>query len=239
MPRVTKPAQERRQEIIETAKGLFLKNGFDRTQVSDIAKGMQVAQGLVYHYFKSKAEILYAVVDGLSREQVTAAGEALAGLEGSASSCLSLLLSSMPGLQSSGSLFGDTLTDQGVKAYCGMKMTLSMLPLLLKLIRRGNADGSWLCEYPGETAAFILHGINGLYAPERTDPDGGSNRAALTDILNRLLGLRLRDETGPIPGPVPLPIPEALPRRLPKAQDKGPGSIVSPARREELPECLL
>ncbi len=239
MPRITKPAQERRQEIIETAKGLFFENGFDRTQVSDIAKGMQVAQGLVYHYFKSKAEILYAVIDGLSREQATAAGEALAGFEGSASSCLNLLLSSLPGLQSFGSLFGDTFSDQGIKTYCGMKMTLSMLPLLLKLIQRGNADGSWLCEYPGETAAFILHGVSGILDPAGTAADDKPNHAALTDILNRLLSLRPRDETGIEPSPVPDPIPETLPRRLPKPQDKGPGRKVSPPYREELPECLL
>lgn len=235
MPRVTKPAQERRQEIIETAGGLFIENGFDRTQVSDIAKRMQVAQGLVYHYFRSKAEILYAVIDELSSKQAAAAGEALAGFEGSASSCLSLLLSSLPGLQSSGSLFGDNPGDQGVKAYCRMKTSLSLLPLLLKLIRQGNADGSWLCEYPDETAAFILRGINGLDAPERTDPDAGPYRAALTDILYRLLGLKPRDEAALVHSPVP----EALPGRLPTAPDKGPGRELPPPRREELPECLL
>ena len=237
MPRVTKPLEERRREIIETAGRLFLENGFDKTQISDIAKGMHVAQGLVYHYFKSKAEILYAVADELSREQTAAAEKALSDFEGSALSCLNMLFESRSGIQGCGSLFGDSMDDQGVKAYCSMKMTLSMMPLLLMLIRRGNAEGSWLCEYPGETAAFILHGISGTYDPAGTAQDDGRKREAFSNILYRLLGISHPSEPGP--GPIPGPVPEALPRRLPKAHDKVLNSKVSGPRREELPDCLL
>ena len=231
--------EERRREIIETAGRLFLENGFDKTQVSDIAKGMNIAQGLVYHYFKSKAEILYAVVEELSREQIAATEKALADIEGSALSRLSALLSNLPELQSCGSLLGDGMHDQGVKAYCGTQMALAMLPLLLKLIKQGNADGSWQCEYPGETAAFILHGISGIPDPARTGPDDGQSRQAWTDILLRLLGPKPQEEPAPVPSPVPVPLPEALPRRPAKAYDKGPESKVTGPHGEELPECLL
>ncbi|MDR1639691.1 MAG: hypothetical protein LBT59_08360, partial [Clostridiales bacterium] len=35
MARVSKPVEERKQEIIDTAKALFIENGFDKTQVAE------------------------------------------------------------------------------------------------------------------------------------------------------------------------------------------------------------
>jgi hypothetical protein len=34
-------------------------------------------------------------------------------------------------------------------------MTASKMPLLQSLIEQGNADGSWNCEYPEETAKYL------------------------------------------------------------------------------------
>jgi AcrR family transcriptional regulator len=65
MVRVTKSPDERREELIEIAEKLFIKYGYEETPVSDIVKKARVAQGTFYYYFKSKDEILDAIVDKL------------------------------------------------------------------------------------------------------------------------------------------------------------------------------
>lgn len=61
--RVVKDPQERRQEILEHAIRVFARKGYDKTSISDIAKEMNISQGLCYRYFASKEEIYDAALD--------------------------------------------------------------------------------------------------------------------------------------------------------------------------------
>ena len=52
------PAVDKRRQILDAAIRVFARQGFHSTRVSDIADEAGVAYGLVYHYFKSKDEVL-------------------------------------------------------------------------------------------------------------------------------------------------------------------------------------
>jgi TetR/AcrR family transcriptional regulator, fatty acid metabolism regulator protein len=52
------PAADKRRTILDAAVRVFAKRGFHACRVSDIADEAGVAYGLVYHYFRSKDEIL-------------------------------------------------------------------------------------------------------------------------------------------------------------------------------------
>lgn len=52
------PAVDKRRLILDAAVRVFARQGFHTCRVSDIADEARVAYGLVYHYFKSKDEIL-------------------------------------------------------------------------------------------------------------------------------------------------------------------------------------
>lgn len=60
-PRVVKPADQRRREILEAATQLFRDRGFDVATVQAIAGKAGVATGTVYLYFPSKEAILVAL----------------------------------------------------------------------------------------------------------------------------------------------------------------------------------
>jgi len=49
---------DKRRVILDAAIRVFAREGFHRCRVSDIAREANVAYGLVYHYFRSKDEIL-------------------------------------------------------------------------------------------------------------------------------------------------------------------------------------
>ena len=52
------PPIDKRRQILDAAIRVFARQGFHSTRVADIADEAGVAYGLVYHYFKSKDEVL-------------------------------------------------------------------------------------------------------------------------------------------------------------------------------------
>ena len=52
-----------RGRLLSAAAHLFRDKGFDRTTVRDIAAAVGIQSGSIFHHFKSKEEILYAVME--------------------------------------------------------------------------------------------------------------------------------------------------------------------------------
>lgn len=68
--RISKEPAERKQEIIDTAMRLFYEKGYEKTSISDIAKEMNVAQGLFYRYFPSKEILFDTAIEQYAQLQV-------------------------------------------------------------------------------------------------------------------------------------------------------------------------
>ncbi len=52
---------DRREEIYEKALELFIQEGYDNTPLSRIAKELNLTKAGLYHYFKSKEDLLFAI----------------------------------------------------------------------------------------------------------------------------------------------------------------------------------
>jgi len=63
MARIAQDPQVRIAEILDAAEKLFLVKGYRGTTISDIAKKLGVAQGMLYYYFKSKEEIIESLIN--------------------------------------------------------------------------------------------------------------------------------------------------------------------------------
>ena len=70
-------APDRRSRILEGARAAFLRFGYERTNLADIAAGAGVSRTALYHYFPGKEEVLQAVVDELHATSLSSATEAL------------------------------------------------------------------------------------------------------------------------------------------------------------------
>ena len=90
-------ALDKRRMILDAAIRVLARQGYHGTRVSDIADEAGVAYGLVYHYFKSKDEVLnelfterwsllLAAIEEADRERADAAREARRGRRASSSS---------------------------------------------------------------------------------------------------------------------------------------------------------
>lgn len=82
MPRAAAAPDEgnRRSELIRAAGRLFLEKGYDATTIRDIADAVGMRSGSPFYHFKSKQDMLKAVmVEGL-QSALTAQEAAMAGL---------------------------------------------------------------------------------------------------------------------------------------------------------------
>ena len=67
----------KRERLIDSARALVHEQGVQRTTLAEVAQRADVPAGNVYYYFKTKDDLVGAVVDGYLRQ----ARELLAGLE--------------------------------------------------------------------------------------------------------------------------------------------------------------
>jgi TetR/AcrR family fatty acid metabolism transcriptional regulator len=58
---VAEQTVDRRRELLDAAANVFARKGFHASRVGDIAEEAGVAHGLLYHYFRSKEEVLETI----------------------------------------------------------------------------------------------------------------------------------------------------------------------------------
>jgi TetR/AcrR family transcriptional regulator, cholesterol catabolism regulator len=64
---------DRREQILQTAQKLFAEKGFRETNLNDVAIQLGFRRQAVYHYFRSKDEILYELIDRAGQAIATSA----------------------------------------------------------------------------------------------------------------------------------------------------------------------
>ncbi len=67
---------KRRDAILDAAAHLYAKRGFSGASLADLAKTCRTSKSLIYHYFPSKEDILYATMADHLDALVAAAEEA-------------------------------------------------------------------------------------------------------------------------------------------------------------------
>jgi AcrR family transcriptional regulator len=74
----TKPAEERRADLLQAAESLFVRKGIDATSLDEITTAAGVSKGLFYVYFRSKEEIVAALQEQFSLAMIDRINTAVA-----------------------------------------------------------------------------------------------------------------------------------------------------------------
>jgi TetR/AcrR family transcriptional regulator, transcriptional repressor for nem operon len=93
----TKPAEERRADLLAAGKELFLAQGIAATSLEDITSRAGVSKGLFYLYFRSKDDLLLALQDQFSvelAERIRAATAAVEDWAGKLDACVQAIFDS-------------------------------------------------------------------------------------------------------------------------------------------------
>ena len=160
MSRVTKDPQVRMNEFIDTAEELFNAHGYYETQISDIVKTIGVAQGTFYYYFKSKEDIVEAIVQR-KVEQVVAETEDIVVAKDidsphKMSSIVNTVLASVH--DRFGLIFEYLYSEQNLHILdkLGRQVSVKFAAPLKNVIEEGIEQGCFKVAYPEETVDFIL-----------------------------------------------------------------------------------
>lgn len=160
--RIVKQPDERKSEIIKTAGRLFLQKGVHNTKISKIVETIGVAKGLFYYYFKSKDDVISAVIEHFISELDVV---------------LSNILSSDINYYKKISKFIDTYVqirrmfnknscnnnDNDNFSYILLKKSNNLILSYLKLlISTGISKGLLRLRYPDETVTMLVYGLNEL-----------------------------------------------------------------------------
>jgi len=162
MAKTVKNATERRTEILNAAQQLFFTKGYTNTSVQDILTSVGIAKGTFYYHFKSKLDLLCALIDRM-REQLLAetspivADERLNAAEKMAQFFAAVsdwkverkdfLLDLLQVWNHDNNLVFRHKLEKASAA--------SLEPLLASIIKQGIAEGIFVTDYPDEAAEIL------------------------------------------------------------------------------------
>lgn len=157
--RVVKDAEERRNEILDVAEELFGTKGFDQTSTNDILEKVGIARGTLYYHFKSKEDILDAMIDRMNNQLLTKAAQ-IAGQQ--TIPVLERLSQTIMALNVDTSL-GSEVMEQVHKpqnALMHQKMQEKLLsginPIVTKLVEEGIRQDIFHTDFPAETVEMCM-----------------------------------------------------------------------------------
>ncbi len=192
MVRIVKNPEERRREIIAASRGLFLKQGYENTTMQDVITKLQIAKGTAYHYFKSKGELLEAVVEDMVAEYMDIVETALRECEGNALEKMRVLVTAGRVAPNQTDVMDDLHSPSNMGMHVRLlAVTLTKLaPLYARVISQGCEEGVFRTEHPLESAEILLAGIQfvtdvGCYPWSQQDLDRRSR--AISEVIENQL----------------------------------------------------
>ncbi len=146
------------EKILKVAQKLFLEKGFDQTTIQDIVDGLEgMTRGAVYHHFKSKDEIMEALIHQMFLENnpfdELRHRKDLNGLQ-KLKLAVTMNQSNQDGIQ---------ISEQALPLLQNPRILTGIIesnrkflsPLLLELMQEGIADGSIQTAYAKELSELL------------------------------------------------------------------------------------
>ncbi|HET7010251.1 MAG TPA: TetR/AcrR family transcriptional regulator [Anaerolineales bacterium] len=208
MARIIKPAEHsaKRNEILDAAYRIVVTRGFDEMTIGDLLTELKMSKGAFYHYFRSKSELLEAMITRM-REEAEAVLAPI--VENQRLSALDKLLHWFDAIARWKSVRKGTLLsllriwyddDNALVRQKLRRDTLVwMTPMLCRLVRQGIEEGTFSTRYPDQVA-HVLYGLfydlgdalAGLLLSSETNEASREQAKAMvgayTDALERALG---------------------------------------------------
>lgn len=177
MGRVVKKPLERKAEIVKAARHLFQTKEYDKMTIQDVMNHLGISKGAIYHYFKSKEELLEAVVEDIVNGHLEKMQTLIQETKGTTLQKMQIILEKSNEFAAQSVL--QQLHKKGNEALHLRLLAATLIkqaPLYAKLIQLGCEEGIFQTEYPLECAEFILSAVQfltdiGIYPWAKKDLD--------------------------------------------------------------------
>lgn len=193
MTRIVKDPIERRREIMNKAIELFLDKGYDKTSVNSIVEELKIAKGTFYHYFKSKEEILYEIIDESVEEYSERIKKDLNVLSGAGNKMQFILKKLLMPSDLSDQLIVSIEDDENAMMHqiLEKKFYKKFHPILVEIIKEGTKEGIFDITYPVEITEILLMGGRSfmhIYVPRFNDLNYAREKlSSIEELFNRVL----------------------------------------------------
>jgi len=179
-------AVEVRDRLLGAAVELFAEKGFDGTSVQEIVARAQVTKGAMYHYFRSKDDLLYEIYHGLISRQLADQERVLAGYADPASALREIIrdvVETTTAQLAQASVFSREMHKLAAEPMAALRAQRRRYHEGLRdLIASGQKAGAFNEVASAETVTLIVFGIvNQL--PQWYQPDGPKTPRQLADEL--------------------------------------------------------
>ena len=182
--------------ILGVAFRLFMEKGYEHTSIQDIINNLGgLSKGAIYHHFKSKEDILVAVIDRMTAES----NQMLADIRDSSGLSGEEKLKKIFRESISRSVQNDIFTV-APDFHDNPKLLFSLLHdtidnaapnYILPIIRQGISDGSIKTDYPEQLAELILLAANVWLNPMIFDSTEEESRRKFMVFRQMLQGFGL------------------------------------------------
>ncbi len=161
--RIVKEHDERRNEILNTARLLFYRKGYDQTSIQDIINDVGIAKGTFYHYFGSKVDLLDELTEHMLQEAIQLIEPILADDQFSALEKFNRYFSDALAWKTENKAFLLSIlralyNDQNaiLRRKLEEATIREVAPLLASIIRQGVVEGAFHTDYPDDMAQIVL-----------------------------------------------------------------------------------
>ena len=154
-----------RELILAVATEQFLKNGYEKTKLSDIINGLDgLTKGAIYHYFDSKEDIFNEVANNIGKQNKSIFDAIKYSNDINGSEKITKLVS-----LSINNEVMETITSITPKLIHSPKLLTSFLEQMQKvtipeyfipIIKEGIEDGSFIADNPNELAELLAVLLN-------------------------------------------------------------------------------
>lgn len=152
---------QKRDIILDAMQQLMNKSNAQSISVSDIAKEAGIGKGSIYYYFKSKEEILEAVIERSYSDAIEKSKRLLETQNMDALTKMEIIFrtcrdSSLELLRQESNSFFELQQSALLHQQFIRIMIRNLRPILADIIRQGNNEGSMDCKSPEEVSEIVL-----------------------------------------------------------------------------------
>lgn len=192
--RIVKTAGERKNEILDAADELFGQKGFEGTSTNDILEKVGIARGTLYHHFKSKEEIMDALIERYGARLLSAARDAASD---KSVPVVERIVRAVMALNLNGGSSEEIMEHihKPQNALMHRKIQTVVLngvpPILTDIIREGMEQGLFNTPFPYECMEMVVIYANAVFDDDLvplTDEERLTRMQAFVFNAERLLG---------------------------------------------------
>ncbi len=161
MKRIIKDPEVRRKEILTAAEELFMNHGYVNTTVEAIIQQVRIAKGTFYYYFKSKEDILDALVHEIVNQHCEDYKKIADDSKIGAIDKMRLMLRGDSQHAKNENKLMENLhrpENRELHERINIEIVIKIAPVFAGVIEQGKLESVFNVEYPLETIQFLLAG---------------------------------------------------------------------------------